>query len=99
MPQDDVDAAGQLHRTAGHRAPQVQAGVDEAQRHVVGAIAGNHQALDPLQQRLFGGCHLTREFADVIADAGFAITAFEEFYEHGAPKIIGADSLGVAVAS
>lgn len=54
--------------------------------------------LDPLQQRLFGGCHLTRQIVDLITDAGFAISEVDEFYEKGAPKIMGADSLGVAVA-
>jgi ubiquinone/menaquinone biosynthesis C-methylase UbiE len=53
---------------------------------------------DPLQQRLFGGCHLTRQIVDLITDAGFTISRVDEFYEKGAPKIMGADSLGVAVA-
>jgi ubiquinone/menaquinone biosynthesis C-methylase UbiE len=54
--------------------------------------------LDPLQQRLFGGCHLTRQIVDLITDAGFTISEVDEFYEKGAPKILGADSLGVAIA-
>lgn len=52
--------------------------------------------LDPLEQRLFGGCHLTRPIADLITTAGFTITELDEFYEKGAPKFIAADSLGVA---
>jgi ubiquinone/menaquinone biosynthesis C-methylase UbiE len=54
--------------------------------------------LEPLQQRLFGGCHLTRQIADLITDAGFTISEVDEFYEHGAPKIMGADTLGIAIA-
>lgn len=54
--------------------------------------------LDPLQQRLFGGCHLTRQIVHLVTDAGFTIADVDEFYEDGAPKILGADSLGVAVA-
>jgi SAM-dependent methyltransferase len=54
--------------------------------------------LEPLQKRLFGGCHLTRPIADLLTGAGFTITEVDVFYEHGAPKAIGADSLGVAVA-
>ena len=54
--------------------------------------------LDPLQQRLFGGCHLTRRIVDLVTDAGFTVTEVDVFYEHGAPKVMGADSLGVAVA-
>ncbi|HEV8627988.1 MAG TPA: methyltransferase domain-containing protein [Acidimicrobiia bacterium] len=54
--------------------------------------------LDPLQQRLFGGCHLTRPIADLVSEAGFTISDLDIFYEKGAPKIWGAASLGVAVS-
>jgi ubiquinone/menaquinone biosynthesis C-methylase UbiE len=54
--------------------------------------------LEPLQKRVFGGCHLTRPIANLLTDAGFAITEVDVFYEQGAPKAIGADSLGVALA-
>ena len=54
--------------------------------------------LDPLQQRLFGGCHLTRPIADLVTKAGFTITELDTFYEKNAPKPVGAYSLGVAVA-
>ncbi|MFF0410329.1 class I SAM-dependent methyltransferase [Kitasatospora sp. NPDC004745] len=54
--------------------------------------------LDPLQQRLFGGCHLTRRIADLLIGAGFTITELDVFYEKGAPKAMGADSLGIAVS-
>lgn len=52
--------------------------------------------LDPMQQRLFGGCHLTRPIVDLLTAAGFTVTELDVFYEKGAPKIMGADSLGVA---
>lgn len=54
--------------------------------------------LEPIQKRLVGGCHLTRQIVDLITDAGFAITELDVFYEHGAPKFVAADSLGVATA-
>ena len=54
--------------------------------------------LDPLQQKLFGGCHLTRPIADLVTEAGFTISELDTFYEKGAPKIWGAASLGVGVA-
>src|SRR4051812_42800635 len=54
--------------------------------------------LDPVQQRLFGGCHLTRPIVDLLTAAGFTITELDQFYEDGAPKIMGADSLGTAVS-
>jgi SAM-dependent methyltransferase len=54
--------------------------------------------LEPVQKRVFGGCHLTRPVADLVAGAGFTIAALDVFYEDGAPKFLGADSLGTAVS-
>jgi SAM-dependent methyltransferase len=54
--------------------------------------------LEPLQKRLAGGCHLTRPIAELLTAAGLTITALDVFYEADAPKVTGADSLGVAVA-
>jgi len=54
--------------------------------------------LEPLQKRLFGGCHLTRDITDLLARAGFTITEIDVFYEKGAPKFMAADSLGVATS-
>ena len=52
--------------------------------------------LEPIQKRVFGGCHLTRSVPDLLTEAGFTITEMDVFYEDGAPKFIAADSLGVA---
>jgi hypothetical protein len=49
-----------------------------------------------MQKRVFGGCHLTRQVVELLTDAGFTITELDVFYEDGAPKIWGADSLGIA---
>lgn len=54
--------------------------------------------LDPIEQRIFGGCHLTRPILDLVKDAGFEIEEVDVFYEDGTPKFLGADSLGVAVS-
>ena len=54
--------------------------------------------LEPMQKRLFGGCHLTRPIVDRLTGAGFAIDELDIFYEESAPKPMGADSLGVARA-
>jgi SAM-dependent methyltransferase len=51
--------------------------------------------LDPIQQRIAGGCHFTRPIANLITAAGFEITELDEFYESG-PKVASAESLGVA---
>ena len=53
--------------------------------------------LEPLQMRAFGGCHLTRSVVDMLTAAGFTIVDLDVFYEKGAPKVFGADSLGTAV--
>ncbi len=52
--------------------------------------------LEPVQKRLFGGCHLTRPIVELLTTAGFTITELDVFYEDGAPKFLGADSLGIA---
>ena len=51
--------------------------------------------LDPLEQRLAGGCHLTRDISSEITSAGLTLTANKQFY--GArPKSFGALTVGVA---
>lgn len=52
--------------------------------------------LEPIQKRLFGGCHLTRPVVEQLTAAGFAIDQLDIFYEEGSPKVTGADSLGIA---
>jgi ubiquinone/menaquinone biosynthesis C-methylase UbiE len=52
--------------------------------------------LNPVQQRLFGGCNLDRPIVPLLGTAGFTIDAVDVFYEQGSPKVVGAHSLGVA---
>ena len=52
--------------------------------------------LEPVQKRLFGGCHLTRPIVDLVAGAGFDIVEVDRYYEEGTPKFLGANSLGLA---
>jgi ubiquinone/menaquinone biosynthesis C-methylase UbiE len=54
---------------------------------------------DPLQQRLFGGCHLNRPIVDLVRRAGFEVAELDVYYEKGAPKFVAAQSLGVARAA
>lgn len=54
--------------------------------------------LEPVQKRVFGGCHLTRPIVDLLTRAGFTITEVDVFYEEGTPKTLGANSLGAAVS-
>ncbi|MFJ5547532.1 class I SAM-dependent methyltransferase [Streptomyces sp. NPDC093225] len=52
--------------------------------------------LEPLNKRLFGGCHLTRPQDELLRAAGFTLTSLDRFYEEGAPKPMGALYLGTA---
>jgi ubiquinone/menaquinone biosynthesis C-methylase UbiE len=54
--------------------------------------------LEPVQKRIFGGCHLTRPVVELLTASGFTITKLDVFYEDGTPKFLGADSLGTAVS-
>lgn len=53
--------------------------------------------LEPIQRRLAGGCHLTRDPVAMLEAAGLAVTEVEHFYQEGAAKSLGAVSLGVAM--
>jgi ubiquinone/menaquinone biosynthesis C-methylase UbiE len=52
--------------------------------------------LEPIQKRVFGGCHLTRPIVDLVKGAGFEITRLDSYYEQGTPKPLGANALGLA---
>ena len=54
--------------------------------------------IEPAWKHVAGGCHLTRRITDLIVEAGFTVSEVDVFYEDGAPKFGGADSLGIAVA-
>ena len=54
--------------------------------------------LEPVQKRVFGGCHLTRPIVELVSSAGFEIRAVDVYYEEGTPKSLGANSLGSAVS-
>jgi ubiquinone/menaquinone biosynthesis C-methylase UbiE len=51
---------------------------------------------EPLQKRVFGGCHLTRRIPASIEAAGFTVDQLEEFYGDDGPRLFAAYSLGVA---
>ncbi len=54
--------------------------------------------LEPFQKRVAGGCHLTRPVTTMLTTAGFVLTEVEVFYEEGAPKSLGALTLGTALS-
>ena len=52
--------------------------------------------LNPVQNRVFGGCNLNRPTVGLLRGAGFEIEHVDVYYEKGTPKFLGANSLGVA---
>lgn len=54
--------------------------------------------LEPVQKRLFGGCHLTRPIIGLLTAAGFTLTEVDTFYQARAPKFGGALTLGTALS-
>jgi ubiquinone/menaquinone biosynthesis C-methylase UbiE len=63
------------------------------------SVQGWQRRIEPVWKPIFGGCHLTREIGELLAAAGFEVTSVDVFYEHGSPRFVGADRLGVAVTS
>jgi ubiquinone/menaquinone biosynthesis C-methylase UbiE len=53
--------------------------------------------LDPLNQRLAGGCHLTRRICESIEQAGFEMEHLDRYYSEGEPKPWGYTYEGRAV--
>ena len=51
-----------------------------------------------MQKRLAGGCHLTRPICRMIERSEFTIEEVDEFYQEGAPTVLGALTLGIASA-
>ena len=53
------------------------------------AVARWQERLEPLNKRVFGGCHLSRKIDEHIARAGFVIEQLDTYYTKGAPKPFG----------
>ncbi|WP_018178584.1 class I SAM-dependent methyltransferase [Jongsikchunia kroppenstedtii] len=51
--------------------------------------------LEPIQKRVGGGCHLTRNVREVVTAAGWEIVGADSFYAKG-PKTLGAFTMGYA---
>ncbi|TSD93443.1 class I SAM-dependent methyltransferase [Skermania sp. ID1734] len=63
-----------------------------------GVRAWQHR-LEPIQKRVAGGCHLTRDIPALITAAGFTEGHMESFYQEGTPRPLGAVTLGARRAS
>ena len=52
-------------------------------------VAGRQRRWDPVQKRLAGGCHLSRDIPELLAGGGFEVLEISTHLEKGAPKVIG----------
>ena len=52
--------------------------------------------IEPLNKKLAGGCHLTRDIPDFLARAGFHIGRIDRYYFEGEPKVFGYTFEGLA---
>ncbi|HTO40117.1 MAG TPA: class I SAM-dependent methyltransferase [Rhizomicrobium sp.] len=52
--------------------------------------------IDPLWQKIAGGCHLSRSIPQLIQDSGFHIADMETMYLPGTPRFAGFNSWGSA---
>jgi SAM-dependent methyltransferase len=62
-------------------------------------IARWQRRIEPVNKKLAGGCHLTRQIDRYIEDAGFRIEHLDSYYIIGEPKPFGYTFEGVAVKS
>ena len=54
--------------------------------------------LNPIQNRIAGGCNLNRDIVAIVEAGGFTISKLDRYYGAGEPKAFGALYEGVAVA-
>lgn len=55
--------------------------------------------LNPIQNRLGGGCNLNRDITGIVGDGGMTLTKLDRYYSPGEPKAFGSMYEGVATAS
>ena len=55
--------------------------------------------IDPIQQRVFAGCHVNRKIDSLLLEAGFALGSLDTYYAPGEPKPFGYFYEGNAVTT
>jgi ubiquinone/menaquinone biosynthesis C-methylase UbiE len=55
--------------------------------------------LEPIQRRIFPGCHLSRRIPDLVEQGGFTIRSLEKAYSPGLPRFVGFFYDGVATTT
>ena len=61
-------------------------------------VFARQRRFEPIQKRIGGGCHLTRDPAELAENAGLTVETVDRFVLHG-PKILVTMSSGRAVRS
>ena len=59
-------------------------------------VAKWQNRINPLWKRVFGGCHINRDTAGLLVDAGFKLDELEQMYLPGTPTIAGFNTWGEA---
>jgi SAM-dependent methyltransferase len=52
-------------------------------------VARRQRRWDPVQHKVAGGCHLSRDIPQLLADADFEVLEISTHLEKGAPKVLG----------
>ena len=82
---DVTSALGEIHRVLR---PGGELHFAEHGRSPDAKVAQWQDRLNPLQRRIFGGCHLNRPIDQIVEQAGFTLTHIENYYMKG-PKPTG----------
>jgi ubiquinone/menaquinone biosynthesis C-methylase UbiE len=53
--------------------------------------------IEPAWKRIAGGCHVTRDIAGLVEEAGFSIDSVQTYYMEGEPKVFGFTFEGIAI--
>lgn len=80
------DAVGALREMGRVLKPSGSLHFVEHGRSPDAKVRGWQDRLNPTQNRLFGGCNLNRDIPALLAEAGFATTALDTYYNKGEPK-------------
>ena len=61
-----------------------------------GKVSRWQRRLEPIQKRVAGGCHLTRDIRGLVTESGFRLVDVDTFYQPDTPRPFGYLTMGVA---
>jgi len=113
LPVDDASVDAVLCTWSLCTIPDAVAAVSEARRvlrsggqfHFIehgaapdAAVRRWQDRLNPIQNRIGGGCNLNRDIAGIVEAGGMSLTKLDRYYNPGEPKTFGSMYEGVATA-